>query len=170
MAYPYCNQAYESKLPEQTYLEDTGSMKSLFTLYPEGDPRLVYQKYKPNAVLNAENRLYAGYLVDLSKLGKGKNVLQTQYSEQDNNNGRNSYPKVTSDPTSLVFNSAFESGNLFAAFRIQENEYDLVLQTDINSKGNTQWFFFSAENTKKNAVVKFNIVNLVQIPLLRSEY
>jgi len=27
--------------------------------------------------------------------------------------------------------------------KINENEYDLVLQNDINSKGYTQWFYFS---------------------------
>ena len=69
--------------------------------------------------------------------------------------------KTSNDPKSLVFDSAFESGNLFAAFRVKENEYDLILQNDINTKGNTQWFFFSVGNTVKNTVVKFNIVNLV---------
>ena len=40
------------------------------------------------------------------------------------------------------------------------NEYDLILQNDINTKGNTQWFFFSVKNVPKNTVVKFNLVNM----------
>ena len=43
-----------------------------------------------------------------------------------------------------------------------QSEYDLILQNDINSKGNTQWFFFSVANTRKGQTVKFNIVNLVK--------
>jgi hypothetical protein len=39
----------------------------------------------------------------------------------------------------LIFYSAYESGNLFAAYKIDDEEkvYDLILQNDINSKGNT---------------------------------
>ncbi|KAL4449715.1 hypothetical protein ABPG74_008088 [Tetrahymena malaccensis] len=70
--------------------------------------------------------------------------------------------KSNSKPGELKFDSNFESGNLFAAFKISEKEYDLVLQNDINSKGNTQWFFFSVRNMIKNQMVKFNIVNFLK--------
>ncbi|EAS06330.2 zinc carboxypeptidase family protein (macronuclear) [Tetrahymena thermophila SB210] len=70
--------------------------------------------------------------------------------------------KSNSKPGDLKFDSNFESGNLFAAFKISEKEYDLVLQNDINSKGNTQWFFFSVRNMIKNQMVKFNIVNFLK--------
>lgn len=45
-------------------------------------------------------------------------------------------------------------------YQREHNEYDLVLQNDINTKGNNQWFFFSVRNVHKGATVKFNIVNL----------
>ncbi|KAL4501729.1 hypothetical protein ABPG72_018780 [Tetrahymena utriculariae] len=70
--------------------------------------------------------------------------------------------KSNSKPGDLKFDSNFESGNLFAAFKISEKEYDLVLQNDINSKGNTQWFFFSVRNMIKNQMVKFNLVNFLK--------
>jgi hypothetical protein len=63
----------------------------------------------------------------------------------------------------LKFNSSFESGNLFAVFRVGEREYDLVMQNDTNSKGNTQWFHFSVENTVKGQTVKFNLINFVLV-------
>jgi cytosolic carboxypeptidase protein 2/3 len=38
-------------------------------------------------------------------------------------------------------------------------EYDLILQNDINTKGNTQWFYFRIVNPPRNKAVKINIVN-----------
>jgi hypothetical protein len=46
---------------------------------------------------------------------------------------------------------------------VGDREYDLLLSNDYNSKGNTQWFFFSVENTVKGQAVKFNIINFVHI-------
>lgn len=37
----------------------------------------------------------------------------------------------------LHFDSVFESGNLAIAMRVQDTEYDLILQNDINTKGHT---------------------------------
>lgn len=48
----------------------------------------------------------------------------------------------------LIFESRFESGNLLAAMKITEFEYDLVLQNDINTNGHTQWFFYRVHNFK----------------------
>lgn len=61
---------------------------------------------------------------------------------------------------SSVFDSDFESGNLLAVFRMNQHEYDLVLQNDINTKGNTQWFYFRISNPPKNTPIKINIVNM----------
>lgn len=38
--------------------------------------------------------------------------------------------------------------------------FDLVLQNDINTKGNTQWFFFSVSGAPKGSTLTFNIVNM----------
>ena len=37
----------------------------------------------------------------------------------------------------LVFESRFESGNLAMAYKVSDNEYNLVLQNDINTRGHT---------------------------------
>ena len=42
------------------------------------------------------------------------------------------------DDKTLVFESRFESGNLEAAIKISDSEYNLILQNDINTAGNTQ--------------------------------
>ena len=59
----------------------------------------------------------------------------------------------------LVFESRFEGGNLAMASKLSDFEYNLLLQTDINSRGHTQWFFFSVKNTQSSFPVKFNILN-----------
>ena len=50
----------------------------------------------------------------------------------------------------LVFDSRFETGNLLAAMKVSDSEYDLILQNDINTNGHTQWFFFRVGNTRKD--------------------
>jgi hypothetical protein len=89
---------------------------------------------------------------------------------------------------SLIFESRFESGNLQRAIQISDLEYDLVLSTDVNSRGHTQvshalrpflcfmlmlfitffffsfggvkWFYFSVSNMVAGVRYKFNIVNM----------
>lgn len=41
------------------------------------------------------------------------------------------------DDKTLVFESRFESGNLLAALKLGKNEYDVILQNDINTNGHT---------------------------------
>lgn len=70
-------------------------------------------------------------------------------------------PKDEQDKT-LVFESRFESGNLQLVHKVSDEEYDLVLQNDINSKGHTQWFYFRVANVKKGQKVKFNMLNMIK--------
>ena len=62
----------------------------------------------------------------------------------------------------MIFESRFESGNLLAAIKITEFEYDLVLQNDINTNGHTQWFFYRVSNTRAGEKIRFNIINLAK--------
>lgn len=78
------------------------------------------------------------------------------------------YKPLENDLT-LVFESRFESGNLAMASKLSDNEYNLILQSDINSKGHTQWFFFSVENTCKDLTVKFNILNFAKADSLYND-
>ncbi|TPX67231.1 hypothetical protein SpCBS45565_g03896 [Spizellomyces sp. 'palustris'] len=62
----------------------------------------------------------------------------------------------------LQFESRFESGNLQMAVKISDYEYDLLLQTDINSSPgkHNQWFYFCVQRMVPNTPYKFNIVNM----------
>ena len=51
------------------------------------------------------------------------------------------HPTDENDKT-LVFESRFESGNLYLAQKVSDTEYNLLMQNDVNTQGHTQWFFF----------------------------
>lgn len=72
------------------------------------------------------------------------------------------YKPENKDDRTLVFESRFECGNLSMALKLNDNEYNLLLQNDINTNGHTQWFFFKVSNTQKGHTVKFNILNLAK--------
>ena len=73
------------------------------------------------------------------------------------------YTLKNKNDNTLIFESRFESGNLLAAFRTEdENSYQLYLQNDTNTTGYIQWFFFRVSNTKKGRKVNFNIINMLR--------
>ncbi|KAJ7411580.1 cytosolic carboxypeptidase 1 isoform X1 [Pitangus sulphuratus] len=59
----------------------------------------------------------------------------------------------------LKFNSKFESGNLRKVIQIRKNEYDLILNSDINSNHYHQWFYFEVSGMKTGTGYRFNIIN-----------
>lgn len=69
----------------------------------------------------------------------------------------------------LIFESRFESGNLAAALKVNDNDYYLALQNDVNTSGNTQWFFFRVSNTKAKSSVRFSLLNLCKPDSLYNE-
>ena len=68
----------------------------------------------------------------------------------------------TAQDKTLLFESRFESANLRKAVKISDFEYDLFLKNDYGTNGFTQWYFFRVENTVKDKVYRFNIVNLMK--------
>ena len=48
------------------------------------------------------------------------------------------YTLVAPQEDSLRFDSKFESGNLHKAIKVSENEYNLLLEYDTETKGYTQ--------------------------------
>ena len=60
----------------------------------------------------------------------------------------------------LVFDSAFESGNLQLAVKVKPNEYDLFLRSDTNTKGHTNWYYFKVDNQDFLGTVQLNICNM----------
>ncbi|XP_060091417.1 cytosolic carboxypeptidase 1 isoform X2 [Heteronotia binoei] len=59
----------------------------------------------------------------------------------------------------LKFNSKFESGNLRKVIQIRKNEYDLILNADINSNHYHQWFYFEVSGMRIGIAYRFNIIN-----------
>ena len=96
------------------------------------------------------SELFNSNLLDLRRLKKPRALaaaLEPAYTPQ-------------SGERTLIFESRFESGNLALAAKQSPTEYNLLLQNDTNSKGNTQWFYFKVSNTVAGEVVRFNILNL----------
>eukprot|EP00826_Nyctotherus_ovalis_P030193 TRINITY_DN2401_c0_g12_i1.p1 TRINITY_DN2401_c0_g12~~TRINITY_DN2401_c0_g12_i1.p1 ORF type:complete len:233 (+),score=29.15 TRINITY_DN2401_c0_g12_i1:170-868(+) len=124
---------------------------------------LVYERLYPNSLpINQRKSLFFTELMAVSArslpdfyLGKvlGEEEMLSYYK-----------PRDVTDRT-LVFESRFESGNLKLALKKSEKEYDLYVQNDVNTRGNTQWFFFRVHNTTKGHRVLFNIKNFV-LPFL----
>ncbi|KAI9362059.1 hypothetical protein DFJ73DRAFT_891664 [Zopfochytrium polystomum] len=70
---------------------------------------------------------------------------------------------VQQNPSILIFESRFESGNLQLAIQVGDHEYDLILQSDIGAAPgrHNQWFFFSVGNMDTERY-KFNIINMTK--------
>ncbi|XP_063050955.1 cytosolic carboxypeptidase 1 isoform X3 [Engraulis encrasicolus] len=66
---------------------------------------------------------------------------------------------VIDDGESLKFNSQFESGNLRKAIQVRKFEYDLILNSDINSNHYHQWFYFEVSGMQVGTPYRFNIIN-----------
>jgi len=62
----------------------------------------------------------------------------------------------------LRFDSKFESGNLARAVMLDEDDYELLLDYDTETKGYTQWYYFSVVSRKPSQRVRFSIVNLMK--------
>ncbi|XP_028269499.1 cytosolic carboxypeptidase 1 isoform X2 [Parambassis ranga] len=70
-----------------------------------------------------------------------------------------SCPVIEDNGESLKFNSQFESGNLRKAVQVRKFEYDLVLNSDINSNHYHQWFYFEVSGMRVGTTYRFNIIN-----------
>lgn len=66
---------------------------------------------------------------------------------------------VIDNGNSLKFTSKFESGNLRKAIQVRKFEYDLILNSDINSNHYHQWFYFEVSNMRPGVRYRFNIIN-----------
>ncbi|XP_029684907.1 cytosolic carboxypeptidase 1 isoform X2 [Takifugu rubripes] len=68
-------------------------------------------------------------------------------------------PVIEDNGESLRFNSQFESGNLRKAVQVRKLEYDLILNSDINSNHHHQWFYFEVSGMRVGTHYRFNIIN-----------
>ncbi|KAH8857129.1 Cytosolic carboxypeptidase 1 [Schistosoma japonicum] len=63
----------------------------------------------------------------------------------------------------LNFESRFECGNLRKAIQVRQYEYDLILNPDVNTTSNIQWFYFRVSNMEANVSYRFNVINCEKI-------
>jgi len=73
-----------------------------------------------------------------------------------------------SEREEFVFDSNFESGNLDFVGKVAENEYDMLMRLDSNSRSHQQWFYFSIDckdirrRSTKGETIKINILNFTK--------
>ncbi|XP_033371209.1 cytosolic carboxypeptidase 2 [Parus major] len=64
--------------------------------------------------------------------------------------------------TTLLFESRFESGNLQKAIKVGPYEYVLTLRPDLYTAKHMQWFYFRVQNTRREPLYRFTIVNMAK--------
>ena len=117
------------------------------------------------AEVNRNGNLFNTNKLDVKRLLKSNVTLNGKWNEESavQSNGLDSfYTKKDVDDKTLIFESRFESGNLYSVMKVTDNEYHLCLQNDVNTVGHTQWFFFRVQNTKKDFEIKLNMLNLAK--------
>lgn len=125
---------------------------------------VVYEKVYPNSVPVSQKKsfffteLYTINPLIVPEIYRGKTLNEEEMQPY--------YKLKGAEDDTLIFESRFESGNLLLAIKKSETEYDLYLQNDINTQGNTQWFFFRVANTRKLSTIFFNIKNFVPTLLI----
>jgi cytosolic carboxypeptidase protein 2/3 len=64
----------------------------------------------------------------------------------------------------LVFDSNFESGNLDMVIKRSENEYNLYMRVDTNTRGHHQWFYFTVTvpGSWNRRTVQFTVCNFTK--------
>ena len=69
----------------------------------------------------------------------------------------------------MIFDSRFENGNLRKVAKVNNIEYNLWLENDLNTKGHTQWYYFKVvykdialRADKKTQKIKLSILNLAK--------
>ncbi|XP_029430511.1 cytosolic carboxypeptidase 4 isoform X2 [Rhinatrema bivittatum] len=92
---------------------------------------------------------------DIQRLLKPGDFINRVIFDLDNP----SPPQNSNEMNSLKFYSKFESGNLRKAVQVREFEYDLIMNTDINTYHHHQWFYFEVSLMKAGVPYRFNIIN-----------
>jgi len=93
------------------------------------------------------NKAESSFLFNMKDLHKALMENKQQHKNKDcwkwayldpKENIKPYYTPLNENDTTLVFESRFECGNLGLAIKISDTEYNLVLQNDCLTKGNTQ--------------------------------
>ncbi|XP_056319019.1 cytosolic carboxypeptidase 1 isoform X2 [Danio aesculapii] len=141
----------------ELYLEMVKSTRSV-----PGYTEVAYPDYFGHVALNLREpileRVYGvqrtKIFQDIERLIHSSDILDKVVYDLDNQSS-----PVTDNGESLKFNSKFESGNLRKAIQVRKFEYDLILNSDINSNHYHQWFYFEVGNMRPGVRYRFNIIN-----------
>ena len=114
----------------------------------------LFEKYKNNLKHSFDNSdSYAASSVTLISVCEASKIVYQRDSSKSGNpcfsnkvklDNLSSLPKFENktafnkNSETLLFESKFESGNLALAFKKSNQEYNLLMQNDINTKGHTQ--------------------------------
>mmetsp|Transcript_19965 Transcript_19965/g.36974 ORF Transcript_19965/g.36974 Transcript_19965/m.36974 type:complete len:796 (+) Transcript_19965:342-2729(+) len=114
--------------------------------------KLVYVSKKAASKPTDLGRAYNLNTISVAKLISRSKLPETRHVER--------LPQHIEGPCdSLQFESRFESGNLAFASQVSPGEYNLLMSSDVNSRGHTQWFFYRVCRTVAGQTVKFNLLN-----------
>ena len=72
---------------------------------------------------------------------------------------RTQLPPDADESRVLEFDQNFECGNIDSVYFQANQEYNLLMKVDTNTKGNTYWFKFRVRGFKAGSTYKFNICN-----------
>lgn len=151
---PVARSNFPAPLSSETYLRQ---------MFPAAN--VVYQRSKNFQKDAITARYFNANLCNVRKLFDRRRRLEVNNTgiKQDFVDYLEPYYKLQDEnDRTLIFESRFETGNLEMACKISDEDYNLLLQNDINSKGHTQWYFFRLQNTSKNLTVRFNLLNFVK--------
>jgi len=81
--------------------------------------------------------------IDFLILGKDSEQISTYFGKHMS---YTTLPPQVSVNQLIQFDSNFESGNLDSAYLASLNEYNLLLKMDMNTVGNSLWFYFKAKS------------------------
>ncbi|CAD8082229.1 unnamed protein product [Paramecium sonneborni] len=126
---------YQLKLPKEIFIDTSINIQLPIHNIQH---KCVYLKHKQTSSYNFKYHFNGLLLDDYNKLIKSQPII---------NNG--------------MFNSDFESANLYAAYQIKNNEFNLILQDDTNTVGYSQWFYFEVNNLQ-GQILTLHIINLVK--------
>lgn len=97
------------------------------------------------------------------KAAQGVIVFQRQLADLPGSGARRvewpPHPGAKRPKGGLFFHSQFECGNLGRAVYVGRNEFDLLMCDDFNTRGHTQWYYFSVCNATPHQEYIFNLVN-----------
>ncbi|CAK83850.1 unnamed protein product (macronuclear) [Paramecium tetraurelia] len=157
---------FEESLQRECSIPDiqvTDENRTLLDYYEENKQNLVYKRFDQLDLgkRTSNDRTYFASLIANFKRTQPRVFFRGEALFDQ---------KLTPCPSDQIqFDSNFESGNLFCAFKKAQNVYDLIIQNDINTRGNTQWFFFSVTGAKAGQTIQFNILNHLKTGSLFNE-